>query len=167
MNSFPPITFNRIHKRFILLYPKNNDMRIIWKKVRIQFTQETGIELPKRFKKYPELWEQLVDWVEGKVSLFVASGGQDKEYYNKADLKERGWDEKVLALLYPKPDRNVNLGRGRRAYYYDGNRISELEDSENFIEYISVKIERKRKRQALSSLKDNPRTAGFGSEFIR
>jgi hypothetical protein len=61
---------------------------------------------------------------------------------------ERGWDNKLLELLYPNPDKVMYLGRGRYAYYYNGTKTGELEDTEEFIEYISAKLERKRKREA-------------------
>jgi hypothetical protein len=161
----PVITFNAIHKRFVVLY-KSTDMRRIWKKVRTEFEQETGIELPKRFKKYPELFTQLADWIEKNIAEFVAKGGEDIAFYNKADLLERGWDNKLLIKLYPAPDKVLYLGRGRYAYYYNGTKIGELEDSEEFIEYIAEKLERKRKREA-SKIAKEKRLAGFGSEFIR
>ena len=158
-------TFNRIHKRFMVLY-ESVDMRLVWKKVRSEWKKYKGEKLPKRFKKYPEIWQELNEWVESKIAKFVAEGGEDINYLNKADLKLRGWDDKILLILYPKPDRNVYLGRGRHAYYYDGGRINELEDSEDFIEYITAKLERKRKRE-LSKLAKSKKNDGFGSEFVR
>ena len=140
-------TFNRIHKRFMVIYD-SDDMRKVWKKVRSQWKKETGEKLPKRFRKYPEIWVQLNLWIEEKIAKFVAKGGEDISFLNKADLKERGWDEKILKLIYPNPDKKVYLGRGRNAYYYNAGRLGELEDSEEFIEYISQKIERGRKREA-------------------
>lgn len=148
----PNITFNHIHKRFMVLY-NLADMRKVWKKVGSDFKKENGIKLPKRFKKYPEIWEMLNDWIESKIASFVLNGGQDIIFYNKADLKERGWDEKLFSLLYPNPDKKVYLGRGRYAYYYNGTKISEIEDTEEFIVHTSEKLERKRKREMIKKMK--------------
>jgi hypothetical protein len=161
-----PVTFNHIHKRFMVIYHLS-DMRRVWKKVRSEWKKETKTELPKRFKKYPEVWSQLNIWIEEKIKTFVNEGGQDIVFYNKADLKDRGWDEKLIKLLYPNPDKVIYLGRGRYAYYYNGTNLGEIEDSEDFIEYIAIKLEKKRKRDGKKALIDNPKTAGFGSEFIR
>lgn len=158
-------TFNRIHKRFMVLFD-SSDMRYVWKKVRSLWKKEKKIKLPKRFKKYPEIWQELNIWVEEKVTEYVENGGEDINYLNKADLKERGWDEKILKLLYPKPDKAVYLGRGRYAYYYNANKLSDLEDSEEFIEHTYLKLERKRKREAKKAQKDNM-FSGFGGEFVR
>jgi len=158
-------TFNRIHKRFMVLYD-SADMRYVWKKVRSDFKKATKEKLPKRFKKYPEIWVELNIWVEGRIAEFVKKGGADINYLNKADLKERGWDEKLLKLLYPKPEKVVYLGRGRYAYYYNGQKLGELEDTEEFIEHTYLKLERKRKREAAKANKDNM-FAGFGGEFVR
>ncbi len=156
-------TFNRIHKRFMVIY-ESDDMRKVWKKVRSEWKKYKGEKLPKRFKKYPEIWVELNQWIEEKISQFVLAGGEDVNYLNKANLKERGWDDKLLLLLYPKPDKMLYLGRGRHAYYYSGRRVGELEDSEEFINHIELKLERKRKREMAKLGKTNN---GFGSEFIR
>jgi hypothetical protein len=164
--EFKAVTFNKIHKRFMVLYHLS-DMRRVWKKVRSEFKKEFKTELPKRFKKYPEVWEQLNEWVEKRVAEFVAQGGEDVAYLNKADLKEHGWDETIIKALYPKPDKVIYLGRGRYAYFYNGSKVNELEDSEEFIEHVSRKLERKRKREEAKSRKDNPNSHRFGTEFIR
>jgi hypothetical protein len=158
------ISYNQIHKRFVLLY-KSTDMRRIWKKVRMEFTHEKGIELPKRFKKQPELFAQLTEWIEEKITILVENGGRDLAFLNKADLIQRGWDNKLLQLLYPNPDKILYLGRGRYAYYYDGDKINDLEDGDDFIEYIAGKIERKRKRENAKLAKEK-KLQGFGSEFV-
>ncbi len=155
-------TFNRIHKRFMVLYD-SADMRYVWKKVRSDWKKEFKSKLPKRFRKYPETWQELNEWIEERISEKVKAGGEDIQYLNKSDLIERGWDNKLLERLYPKPDKVVYLGRGRYAYYYNSSNLYELEDSEDFIEYISAKLERKRKREASKKNKNN----GFGNEFIR
>ena len=142
-----------------------SDMRRVWKKVRSEWLMQTGIELPKRFKKYPEVWKDLNVWVEHKIAVFVANGGVDTEYLNKADLKSRGWDETLIAKLYPNPDKVMYLGRGRHAYYYNGAKVSELEDSEAFIEYIAEKLERKERRGAKRK-RSQDRGSRFGSEFM-
>lgn len=158
--------FNRIHKRFMVLYD-SNDMRKVWKKVRSSYKKHTKQELPKRFKKHPEIWQNLNEWIESCIQEQVEDGSiEDIAYLNKADLIARGWDAKLLNLLYPKPDKQVYLGRGRYAYYYHGGKIAELEDSEEFIEYIANKLERKRIRDA-KSLAKNKSQSGFGSEFVR
>ncbi len=157
-------TFNRIHKRFMVIYDLD-DMRKVWKKVSSEWKKYKGEKLPKRFKKYPEIWAELNYWIEEKISKFVADGGEDVNYLNKADLKERGWDEKILKSLYPNPDKRIYLGRGRWAYYYNAGRLGELEDSEEFIEYVEVKLERKRKRE-MSKLAKSKKNTGFGTEFI-
>jgi hypothetical protein len=157
-------TFNRIHKRFMVLYDAD-DMRKVWKKVRSEWKKYKGEKLPKRFKKYPEIWIELNHWIEDKISKFVADGGEDVHYLNKSDLKLKGWDDKILLLLYPKPDKNLYLGRGRHAYYYNGTHVGELEDCEEFIEHITLKLERKRKRE-LAKLSKSKKNTGFGSEFI-
>jgi hypothetical protein len=158
-------TFNRIHKRFMVLY-NSTDMRYVWKKVRSDFKKEFKVKLPKRFKKYPELWNTLNNWIELRIADLVDSGGEDIEYLNKADLMLRGWDDKLLELIYPEPDKRVYLGRGRYAYYYDGRRVGELEDTEDFIEYIAAKLEKKRKRDAAKRARE-ARKHAFGTEFIR
>jgi hypothetical protein len=157
-------TFNRIHKRFMVLY-ESDDMRKVWKKVRSEWKKYKGEKLPKRFKKYPEIWVELNEWIEDKITQFVTDGGEDVHYLNKADLKLRGWDDKILLLLYPKPDKKLYLGRGRYAYYYNGTNVGELEDNEEFIEHITTKLERKRKRE-LAKLAKSSKNKGFGSEFI-
>jgi len=161
----PSFNFNHIHKRFMVIY-NLSDMRRVWKKVASDWKKDKGFKLPKRFKKYPEIWAELNIWLEDKIAKFVEEGGQDIVFYNKADLKTRGWDEKLLKILYPTPDKVVYLGRGRHAYYYNGRRLGELEDSEDFIEYIAMKLERKRKRELSKSAKDS-KNIGFGTEFIR
>lgn len=168
MTSTSPskIKFNHIHKRFVLLYD-GDDMRQIWKRVRREWKKEKKSKLPKRFGKYPEIWEELNIWIEEKIAKLVGSGQEDVTFYNKQDLKDRGWDDKIISILYPRPDRVIYLGRGRYAYYYNGNNVSELEDSEKFIEYISAKLERKEHRKQKKLARDNPLNAGFGSEFIR
>lgn len=158
-------TFNRIHKRFMVIYDLA-DMRKVWKKVASEWKKYKGEKLPKRFSKYPEIWIELNHWIEEKIEQFVKEGGVDINFYNKADLKARGWDEKLLKNLYSKPDKVVYLGRGRHAYYYNGTRVGELEDSEEFIEYIAQKLEKKRRRE-LSKLAKDKKNLGFGSEFVR
>jgi hypothetical protein len=161
-----PTNFNHIHKRFMVIY-NLSDMRRVWKKVRSEWKKETKTELPKRFKKYPEIWQDLNIWIERKIDKFVADGGQDVMYYNKSDLKERGWDAKILLRLYPEPDKVVYLGRGRYAYYYDGTRLGELEDGDEFLTHISAKLERQRKREESKNKKAGLVNTGFGSEFVR
>jgi hypothetical protein len=155
-------TFNRIHKRFMVLYD-SGDMRYVWKKVRSDWKKEFKTKLPKRFRKYPETWQELNLWIEERIEKSVQKGGEDIEYLNKADLLQRGWDNKLLERLYPEPDKKVYLGRGRNAYYYNGANLNLLEDSEEFIDYISQKLERKRKRESAKKAKNT----GFGNEFIR
>jgi hypothetical protein len=154
--------FNRIHKRFMVLYD-SADMRYVWKKVRSDWKKVFKTKLPKRFKKYPDFWQELNEWIEERIADKVANGGEDIEYLNKADLIKRGWDNKLLEKLYPNPDKVVYLGRGRYAYYYNASNLYELEDGEEFIEYISAKLERKRKREQAKKNKNN----GFGGEFVR
>jgi hypothetical protein len=166
MSDPTPVTFNHIHKRFMVLYD-SDDMRKVWKKVRSQWKKEFTTILPKRFKKYPEEWLRLNTWIESKIQKLVEDGGRDVVYYNKADLKPRGWGEKLIKKLYPTADKILYLGRGRYAYYYDGERLGEIEDGDEFLEYISSKLERKRKRYLNKLAKDNPKMVGFGSEFIR
>lgn len=156
------MNFNRIHKRFMVLYD-SADMRYVWKKVRSDWKKEFKTKLPKRFKKYPEIWQELNEWIEERILEKVENGGEDIDYLNKADLLERGWDNKILEKLYPTPDKVVYLGRGRYAYYYNASNLYELEDSEEFIEYIALKLERKRKREQAKKNKNN----GFGEEFVR
>jgi hypothetical protein len=160
-----PYNFNHIHKRFMVLY-ELSDMRQVWKKVRSEFKKENKIELPKRFQKYPELWEMLNDWMEQKITNFVKSGGEDVAFYNKSDLKLRGWDDKIILRLYPKPDKVMYLGRGRYAYYYSGTRLGELEDGDEFLEHITAKLERQRKRAISKSNKSKLISEKFGSEFV-
>ncbi len=167
--SAQTIKFNHIHKRFMVLYDLT-DMRQVWKAVARDWKVVYKTKLPKRFKAHPEIWQELNSWIEGRILGFVLSGGEDVMYYNKADLQARGWDDKILKILYPNPDKKVYLGRGRYAYYYHGTRLGELEDSEEFIEYIANKLERKRKRESarLAKLdKPNVRSTGFGSEWVR
>jgi hypothetical protein len=163
--TISPYNFNRIHKRFMVLY-NLNDMRQVWRKVRSQFKKENKIELPKRFKKYPELWEMLNDWTEQKIKDFVIAGGEDVAFYNKADLKDRGWDDKIILRLYPNPDKVMYLGRGRYAYYYNGTTLGELEDGDEFLEYITAKLERARKRALSKSNKSKLISEKFGTEFV-
>jgi hypothetical protein len=160
------VTFNAIHKKFMVLYHLS-DMRRVWKKVRSEFKKEFRVELPKRFKKYPKLWIMLNNWIDERLEKFESSGGKNIQYLNKADLKHHGWDEKIILLLYPKPDKVIYLGRGRYAYYYNGTLVNELEDGDEFIEYIANKLERKRKREEARARKDNPNSHRFGTEFIR
>lgn len=155
-------TFNRIHKRFMVLYD-SGDMRYVWKKVRSDFKKAFKVKLPKRFRKYPELWVELNEWIEERILEKVREGGEDIQYLNKADLIARGWDKKLLDNLYPSPDRKVYLGRGRWAYYYNGTVVGQIEDSEEFIEYIAAKLERKRKRELAKKRKN---TTSFGTEFV-
>lgn len=160
------VTFNHIHKRFMVIY-NLSDMRRVWTKVRADFKKDNDIILPKRFGKYPELWANLNDWIETKISKFEIDGGEDILYYNKADLKVRGWDDKIINRLYPQPDKIIYLGRGRYAYYYNGNKLYELEDSDEFLEYITAKLERKRKRESTRIQKLNGKLGvGFGNEFV-
>lgn len=160
------ITFNHIHKRLMVLY-NLNDMRNVWKKVRSDWKKDKKTILPKRFKKYPQTWIDLNVWVEEKINNFILNGGIDIQYLNKADLKLQGWDEKIIKILYPNPDKVVYLGRGRYAYYYNGAKVSEFVDSDEFIEYIALKLDRKRKREENKNKKSNPMGYKFGSEFIR
>jgi hypothetical protein len=160
----PPIKLNHIHKRLMVIY-NLSDMRSVWKKVRSEWKKETKIELPKRFRKYPEIWEELNIWVEDKIAKYVEEGGEDINYLNKADLKPRGWDDKIIAQIYPAPDKVIYLGRGRHAYYYNGARVSELEDSEEFINYISEKLEKQERRKSAKSRREN-RGSRFGSEYM-
>jgi hypothetical protein len=161
------VTFNHIHKRFMVVY-NLSDMRRVWIKVRADFKKDHGDILPKRFGRYPELWAKLNDWIENKITNFVLDGGTDITYYNKADLKERGWDDKLISKLYPTPDKVIYLGRGRYAYYYNGTKLYELEDGDEFLEYISTKLERKRKRESARIKKLNGKLGtGFGSEFVK
>lgn len=162
--SDPVIKLNHIHKRFMVVYHLS-DMRRVWKKVRSDWMADTGEKLPKRFKKYPEIWARLNTWIEEKIAKYVAEGGEDIAYLNKADIKTRGWDEKIIQLLYPTPDKEVYLGRGRHAYYYNQSRVNELEDSEDFIEYIAAKLERQARRGSRKP-RDNPRGSKFGSEYM-
>jgi hypothetical protein len=162
-----PVIFNHIHKRFMVLY-NLSDMRRVWAKVRSDFKKQFKLELPKRFGKYPELWLQLNLWIEGRISNVVLEGGTDITYYNKADLVERGWDNKIIMKLYPNPDKVIYLGRGRHAYYYNGERLYELEDGDEFLEYISAKLERQRKRESSRVAKLSGKLGvGFGGEFVR
>jgi hypothetical protein len=92
------ITFNHIHKRFMVIY-NLNDMRRVWIKVRSDFKKEHGEILPKRFGKNPELWIKLSNWIEIKIANFVLDGGTDVTFYNKTDLKLRGWDDKLITRL--------------------------------------------------------------------
>jgi hypothetical protein len=166
-NNPKPVTFNHIHKRFMVLY-NLSDMRRVWAKVRSDFKKHFKTELPKRFGKYPELWSQLNLWIETRISSFVLEGGTDITYYNKADLVERGWDNKIIMRLYPTPDKVIYLGRGRHAYYYNGERLYELEDGDEFLEYISTKLERQRKRESSRVAKLSGKLGvGFGGEFVR
>ena len=162
----PIIKLNHIHKRLMVIYHLS-DMRQVWKKVRSDWKKEFKEILPKRFGKYPETWNLLNEWVEVRIKKHVSEGGQDIIFHNKADLKDRGWDDKLIFKLYPKPDKIVYLGRGRHAYFYNGQNIDILEDSEEFIEYISAKMARKQKLIMKKKLRDDPRIAGFGAEFIR
>jgi hypothetical protein len=161
------VTFNHIHKRFMVVY-NLSDMRRVWIKVRSDFKKDNSDILPKRFGRYPKLWTELNQWLENKINNFVLNGGVDVTYYNKADLKERGWDDKLINKLYPIPNKVIYLGRGRYAYYYNGSNLYELEDGDEFLEYISAKLDRKRKRES-SKIKKLNRVldAGFGSEFVR
>lgn len=166
MSTTEFISFNQIHKRLMVLY-NLNDMRQVWKKVRSEFKKEFKTVLPKRFKKYPQLWEQLNTWIETRIQTKVEEGGEDIKYYNKSDLKERGWSEKLIKLLYPKPDKVIYLGRGRYAYYYNGSRLGELEDSDEFIEEVARVLARKRRLQANKETKLKNSKGRFGTEFIR
>jgi hypothetical protein len=161
------VTFNHIHKRFMVVY-NLSDMRRVWVKVRSDFKKDHGDILPKRFGKYPELWNKLNIWIENKISKIVLDGGIDITFYNKSDLKERGWDDKLIRKLYPIPDKVIYLGRGRYAYYYNGEKLYELEDGDEFLEYISAKLERQRKRESSKLKKLNGALGtGFGGEFVR
>jgi hypothetical protein len=155
-------TFNRIHKRFMVLY-ESNDMRYVWKKVASEWKKYKGEKLPKRFKKYPDIWIELNNWIEERIEKIVKNGGIDVEYLNKSDLNLRGWDNKILEVLYSIPDKKVYLGRGRYAYYYNASTVSQLEDSDEFIEYVAMKLERKRKRNRPKGLPGY----SFGTEFIK
>jgi hypothetical protein len=149
--------YNQIHKKLIVIYGGVfTDMRELWKQVRRDFRKETHIILPKSLKKNPDEFALLMEWVETKIEN---EGKNDQYFLNKSDLVDRGWNTRIIEKLYPKPLYVLYLGRGRYVYYYDGNRASELEDSEDFIEYIEKKIERQRRRNQLNT--------GFGSEFIR
>jgi hypothetical protein len=160
------ITFNHIHKRFMVVYHLA-DMRRVWTKVRSDFKKDHGEILPKRFGKYPQLWTKLNEWIETKIQCFVLEGGEDVTFYNKSDLKVRGWDDKLINKLYPTPDKIIYLGRGRYAYYYNGTKLYELEDGDEFLEYISAKLERQRKRESAKVKKLNGALGtGFGSEFV-
>jgi hypothetical protein len=152
----PNITFNHIHKRLMVIYPLS-DMRRVWKKVRSIWKKETKTELPKRFKLYPQTWQDLNIWVEQKIQNFVLGGGLDIQYINKADLKTQSWDEKIIKTLYPEPDLKVYLGRGRYAYYYDQSKVDELQDGDIFIEYISAKLDKQRKRITKKAMLDRPK----------
>lgn len=136
---------NQIHKRLVVLYA-SNDMRYIWKKLSSDWKKQFKTKLPKRFKKHPEIWTKLNEWMDQRIREYVLQGGQDTTYYNKSDILQKGWNAKILTKLYPEPDKKVYLGRGRYAYYYNAQTIHELEDTEEFIEYINAKINRIRKK---------------------
>lgn len=160
------INLNQMHKRFVAFFT-GDDMRIIWKKVRKMYKKDRKEELPKRFTKKWEAWENLQKWYENLVLEREKTGWVEKKYYNKQDLKNQGWDEKIIKILYPKPDRIMYLGRGRHAYYYDADLIHQMQDSEEFIEYIALKEERKMRKNARKKNQNNPKNNGFGTEFIR
>ena len=156
--SKKPSFYNLIHKKLMLLYGDQfTDMRELWKQVRREYRKETKVVLPRSLRKDMEKYLAFEAWVDARIE---ASAQRDLYYLNKSDLKVRGWSDALLEKLYPQPDHKMYLGRGRYAYYYEGTRAGELEDSEEFIEHIARKLERQRKRQAKQ--KD-----GFGSEFIR
>jgi hypothetical protein len=155
-----PSFYNQIHKKLVILYGSNfTDMREVWKQVRRDYRKETKVILPKGLKKHPEVYAVFETWVETKIS---EAGKSDVYYINKSDLKLRGWNDKIIEQLYPRPNYSMYLGRGRYAYYYDGLATGELEDSEEFIEYIAKKIARSRKRSNHSA----KNTTQFGTEFI-
>lgn len=151
-----PSFYNQIHKKLALLYGNDfQDMREIWKQVRRDYRRECGARLPKSLKKNLDEFALLEEWVDTKI---VEAGQEDIYYLNKQDLKERGWNEKIIERLYPNPTYRIYLGRGRWAYYYNGTRASELEDSEEFIEYIDRKAKRKSGQKK--------KAGQFGNEFI-
>lgn len=156
--SKSPSFYNRIHKRLVILYGEDfTDMRELWKQVRRDYRAATKVILPKSLRKDLPKYEAFAAWVETRIE---ASPRRDLYYLNKTDLKARGWSEALLEKLYPRPDYKLYLGRGRFAYYYEGNRTGELEDSEEFIEFVAARLARKRRQKP--TVKD-----GFGTEFVR
>ncbi len=149
-------SLNAIHKRLVVLYGDQfSKMKHIWSHVRREYYKENGARLPLSLRKNPGKFILLFEWVETKI----AEEGKEEIYFlNKQDMVERGWNDKLIMKLYPKPDYKMYLGRGRFAYYYNGTTVSELEDKEEFIEFITKKLSKK---------KTKPRKKdGFGSEFI-
>ncbi|NJS40994.1 hypothetical protein HC766_01215 [Candidatus Gracilibacteria bacterium] len=147
---------NEIHKKLVVLYGSDFDrMKKIWKQVRSDYKEDVGSRLPLSLRKNPEKYEMFVSWVDNKIK---EADREDLYYLNKADLMDRSWSEKIIQKLYPKPDYKMYLGRGRYAYYYNGTKIGELEDTEEFIDYITKKLHKKKSKP---KKKD-----GFGEEFI-
>ena len=156
--SKTPSFYNAIHKKLVVLYGSEfKDMRELWKHVRRQYRKDGHKALPKSLRKHPEEFQKFESWVDTQIT---SAHKQEQYFINKSDLKTRGWNERIIEQLYPKPDYKLYLGRGRWAYYYDGWAVGEREDSDEFIEYVAKKVAR---QQRLSAKKTN----GFGSEFIR
>lgn len=138
-------TYNKIHKKLIVLYPEFNHISEIWDSARHDFKQSTNITLSVAIFKTPQLIPVFNSWVRAQMKKKKL---EHKEFVNKGDLKERGWNDKLINHYKLVPDKIIALGRGRKVYYYDIDRLVEMEVSEEF--YLLK--QRRKKEPAQKSL---------------
>lgn len=134
--------YTEINKRLVILY-QCTEIDTCWQTAKAEFANEFGRDLEYPLRKYPTALEFFQTWLDSKLNV---AGKEPETYFIKSQLLERGWSNVILDVLYPNPDKIVDLGRGRVVYYYLQEKINQLEDGPEFIEYIGTKLAKRRSR---------------------
>lgn len=131
--------YNMIHKKLVVLYNFKH-FSTIWKNARSDFEQKNSLLLDKNIYKNLMQKNLFIEWVVSEIELKNLSS---TIYFNKQDLKPRGWTPKIIEHFNLKPEKIISLGRGRFAYYYNLDTLMLHEETEEF--YLLVSKKRKKK----------------------
>lgn len=78
-----------------------------------------------------------------------------KSFFNKTQLKERGWSEKMIETLYGEPYMTRKIGRYCTEYLYHPMRVYNIEGTRKFKELSAKYLQRKKKAKEVSNNRKN------------
>ncbi len=78
-----------------------------------------------------------------------------KGFFNKKQLKERGWSEKMIETLYGEPFDTRRLGLYCEEYLYHPMRVLTIESTEEFQRLSEKYLQRKQKGEETSNKRKN------------